>query len=262
MIIKKGESEMKKLQSFSIKIVIILLFWGTLYWINREAVQVVMEQSQLSASQRSVAIARILLGGGGIPNLETNPTSIGTTQSQFKEPRELNQAVFGHPNYQKAYQVASQFNQQLDVGALNQHFTNIINQKRSQVNWESIYVGEHLADGVLERAKQLSEYYYMGTQVVSGGDFRSLFAIAGAEHRLGENLYELYISAGDIHLSTWENPEILANYLFKAFEASIMSEPYRDFSSEYISIQASATDYYVDTNAYVRLVVVLVMDTE
>ncbi|MGX7076421.1 hypothetical protein [Globicatella sanguinis] len=83
-----------------------------------------------------------------------------------------------------------------------------------------------------------------------------------ASSRLGENLYELYIAADDIHLSTWLKPEIFADYLYRAFETSTHAELYQNFNSQYIKVVASPTDFRVDDTAYVRLVVVLVMDTQ
>ena len=109
----------------------------------------------------------------------------------------------------------------------------------------------------------MGDYHYLSSITADGADFRAHFPnVSDAEYRLGENLYELYISAGDVHLTTWENEKILADYLFDVYADAVSLSNYDIYQSQYVSIYASPTDYSVDEVPYVRLVVSLVLDTE
>ncbi|MHA3224956.1 hypothetical protein ACV7JQ_03140 [Globicatella sulfidifaciens] len=254
---------MNKIMSNTIKLLFIIFVWGFLFWNNRQAIHDIVSQTNRSAVDKGMQITRQILGANqhDISNQSTG-RKIGTENATSKSPRTLDEAVLTSVNYLHAQEVAQQFNQQLDIDSLNEQFTILINQTRAANNWALLSVGYHLAAGVDQRINQLADYHYLGSQTIDNQDFRSLFEIEDASSRLGENLYELYIAADDIHLSTWLKPEIFAEYLHRAFETSAHAELYQNFNSQYIKIVASPTDFRVDDIAYVRLVVALVMDTQ
>ncbi|XJS11444.1 hypothetical protein ACF3NG_04225 [Aerococcaceae bacterium WGS1372] len=177
-------------------------------------------------------------------------------------PYEINEQVKVTENYQVATQKATEFNQAIDMYALNDALIHKVNYMRSNLAWEPITVGYHLEEGANARVKELTENQYLSSLTIDGQDFRSHFyQISEPQYRLGENLYELYISAGDIHLSTWKNPKIFADYLYEVFSEAISLSNYDVYSSQYIAVRAEATDYNVDESPYIRLVVSLVSDT-
>lgn len=254
---------MNKIISNLIKLLFIIFVWGFLFWNNRQPIHEIVSQTDRSAVDKGLQITRQILGANQqeISNQSTGK-KIGTENATSKSPRTLDEAVLTSVNYLHAQEVAQQFNQQLDIDKLNEHFTTLINQTRTANNWSILSVGYHLATGVDQRINELADYHYLGAQTIDDQDFRSLFEMEHASSRLGENLYELYIAADDIHLSTWLKPEIFADYLYRAFETSTHAELYQNFNSQYIKVVASPTDFRVDDTAYVRLVVVLVMDTQ
>lgn len=254
---------MNKILSNMMKLLFIVMVWGFLFWNNRQQIQGIIHQTNLSQVDKTIQITRQILGANyqDVSNQSTDK-KIGTENATSRSPRTLDDAVLTSENYLHAEEVANQFNQQLDTATLNEHFTMLINQARSANNWNLLSVGHHLATGVDHRISELSDYHYLGSQTVNNQDFRILFGIENANTRLGENLYELYIAADDIHLSTWLKPEVFADYLYQAFESSTQAELYQNFNSQYIKVMASPTDFRVDNTAYVRLVVVLVMDTQ
>ena len=112
-------------------------------------------------------------------------------------------------------------------------------------------------------AVELGAYNYLSSSTVEGSAFYNFFPeISEPQYRLGENLYELYIASDDIHLETWENSEILADYLYGVFRDSLEAELYQNYHGAYVWVHAEPTDYQIENASYVRLVVVLLLDTQ
>lgn len=250
-------------KSFYFKLIFIIVVLIFTYFSNRSYIDATLADDSLTNTQSFAYILQEILGFQ--PATEPNqPTTITTNnQTDNSQPRQMQSEIVELDNYQYAIERANVFNSNVDLTGLNQAFTELINNQRINSDWNPIEVGYHLQDGTNQRALELSENHYLSPMTLSGEDFRTLFDnIPNGQYRLGENLYELYISANDIHLDTWSNPDILANYLFEVFEHSSLSDLYQNYQSQYLSVHANASDYSIDSASYVRLVVVLVLDTQ
>ncbi|MBK0347440.1 hypothetical protein JDW15_02165 [Aerococcaceae bacterium zg-ZJ1578] len=239
------------------KVIFIAVVWLMLYLPNQEAIQSIIQQDNQSTLDKVVQVTRQLLN---LPLPEKNISSeiIGTNQTTFTTPRQFNPAVYHHNNFQYAERVAQQFNQDVNLDELNRIFVSKINEKYNAAK----SVGPHLAEGTIQRAAQLSDFHYLNTETVNGESFASLFEIPQAETRISEYLYELHIVATDVHLKIWKNSEILADYLLKALEKNNFFNHEQQWVSQYIAIKVAASDYLVDKSPYVRMVLVLTMDTQ
>lgn len=244
-----------------LKLVVVVLVWGFFYWVNAVAIQEVTSNPNLSIYEKSASVAKIMLGLPAGP-IENNKQVEETNYATSATPITLSDQEMQSENYLRSLEAAQFFNQAFDSQVLNQAFTNQINQARSDKGWESLMVGSHLQSGAYQRAQQLSDYHYLGHDTLDGQAFWSLYPLENASYRLGENLYEVYISVDDIRLTTWQNTDIFAQYLAGAFQSVTQTDTYQAFYSQNVQVIASATDYAPNGQAYVRLVAVLVMDTE
>lgn len=218
---------------------------------QREMIGATLARSELTTFQKITTIVQETLG---VPVQEPQSVEeVHVTTSVV--PRTLDVAVTQTALYQEAQQVAVNFNQNIDMTALNQH---LIAQIQSQK--PDVMLGAHLEYGANQRAIELSEYHYLGNQTLSGESFRSLFPLEASEYRLSEQLYEVYVSARDVHLTTWQNEAILADYIIKLLSENNAGLQH-SYASQYVSIQAAASDYSVGETPYVRLVIVLITDT-
>ncbi|MCW6652918.1 hypothetical protein NHG24_04045 [Aerococcaceae bacterium NML210727] len=246
-------------KAFYVKLSAIIVVFAWVYIQHAPFISATFQREDLSAFQAVTVVVQHLLNVQ--PNQRQSQQEAIPAQTA-QTPRTLDEQVTQYPAYHKATEVAQRFNQQVDPGQLNQLFLAKVNQVRSTQGLPSVQYGEHLLGGVQERTKQLGMYHYFGNDTVDGMGFRTLFPmIDSAEYRLSEQLYEVYISATDIHLQTWENEDILAEYLLKAFGGDSSSLVQADYISQALYIYAEASDYRVETMPYVRLVVALVTDT-
>ena len=103
----------------------------------------------------------------------------------------------------------------------------------------------------------------MSSRTLDGQDFRTAHpTIEDANSRLGESTFELYIAADDVHLDTWrQHPDILADYLYKAFAKMEGQDTSAYIASQYVTLYAQPSDQLVGDVAYVRLVAVVTSDT-
>lgn len=196
-------------------------------------------------------------------SLEDSPVLFDTqnyrlTQPGSEQAQEIDPQILDHPNYKIASQKAEIFNQNINLDSLNEYFqseTPLHQQKK---------IGNYLAEGSKERATELAEHHYLGSNTVDGKSFREHFpAIPESQFRLGESLYELYIAANDIHIQTWlSHPEVLADHLAKTFSQSMNNQDFSGYKSQYLAVHASPTDYQIDQTPYIRIVVVLTLDAK
>lgn len=244
------------------KIIIILGFWGGLYLANATSIDPILADDALSITDKSAALTRIVLGLPG----QIQPPETGLIDNTFNtatSPRSLESSILETRGFQESLEVAQTFNTQLNLGQLNEALVQTINEDRVNQGWDQIQVGLHMDRGAWTRATELGNYHYLSHLRPDGQDFWTLFAFEGANYRLGENLYEVYISVDDIHLSTWaNNPDVFASYLYEAMPTITEQDIYQPFYSQYLAVYAAPTDYSNGEKAYVRLVVVLVMDRE
>lgn len=271
-LMTRGGRLMYKLpKSFYFKVLFIILIYGWFYLEYRPIIDATIQNPDIPmTSSIQVIFQEILTESNLDSNFDTHLREEINGQAENKSmaqpgnttPYLISNDVVNHPRFQVAVADANEFNTGVDVSLLNEHFKVQVNEMRNQSGWDSVEVGWYLAEGTEQRIHELSTYHYLSKYTIDGNDFRSLFSgVESSEFRLGENLYELFISAGDIHLSTWQNEEILAEYLYEVFEDSISSSNYHLYSYQYITIRAEATDYQINNTPYVRLVVSLVMDT-
>ena len=247
------KSAMPKSFYFKLSFIIVVLLW--LYVQNATMISEILVRDDLTSTQRATAIFQQLMG---VQNAQRQPTVENVPIPSYDMPRVLDETITTLPLYQKASEAATQFNQNVDMVILNSDFTNKINMLREQEGLSEIAYADYLLDGVRARTAELGNFHYLGGQTVSGETFRSFFPdVSEAEYRLSEQLYEMYISADDIHLKTWENESILVDYLLKAYGATILEDSY---ANQAVYIYASPTDYQVETVAYVRIVVARVTD--
>lgn len=254
---------MKRNTILLIKILIIFGVWCSLFIFHSRIINDILLDSSQTPLEKTGYIIRQLLGIEY--QKRENMTSILPVREDYvtsDTPKNIESHIQNNINYQYAMKIAEEFNKNLDIEELNQSFIDLLNEQRQYLEWEPLYMGSHLVHGTRSRVIELSMHHYLDVKTLDGDDFRSLFAIDDASYRLGENLYELYMSANDIHLSTWQNPEILAQYLMDVLKNSILDEHYQSFASAYIQIRANASDYQVEYQPYVRLVAVLVLDTQ
>ena len=252
---------MKKRSTTPLKIAAIIVVLCLALFARRDMIQAVWQDNSLSRPQAMLTIAQKLLN---IPQNKPQDNQSHVIQSGAnQEPHQVAANVAASPIYQKAARTAQAFNQGLDLNGLNQAFVNQVNQHRSQLGWPEIQVGHQLATGSQTRVRQLSDYYYLSSRTLEGQDFRTAHpAIEDANSRLGESTFELYIAADDVHLDTWrQHPDILADYLYKAFAKMEGQETSAYIASQYVTLYAQPSDQLIGDVAYVRLVAVVTSDT-
>lgn len=251
-------------KSFYLKLTFILVVLFFAYSSNQFFIEATLNNQDLSTSQQvRLILQQVMSEQKPDYPMEEEIYVEETTYPGNKIPNTIPETTQSHPRFEYSQEQANLFNQGVDMRLLNQYFLEKSNQVRQELDWEPMTIGWYLEEGSLARVQELSDYHYLSTETVDGQVFRShFFEIDRADYRLGENLYELFISAGDIHLSTWQDEEILADYLFNIFEDALASDNYYVYHSQYISIRAAATDYKINDSPYVRLVVSLILDTE
>lgn len=246
-------------KSFYLKLSAILIVLVWVYIQNASFIRATFEREDLSTGQAMTVVMQHLLDVQ--PSQRQSQHNVEPAQTS-SVPRTLNESIFNYPAYQEAKSAAETFNQQVDAEALNTAFLDKVNAQRTNHGTSTVQYGAHLLAGVQERAQQLGQYHYFGNETVDGMSFRTLFpTIDSPEYRLSEQLYEVYISARDIHLQTWENEAILADYILKAFDGETSAMTQATYGSQALAIYAEASDYRVEEMPYVRLVVVLVTDS-
>lgn len=251
--------------SFYFKLIFITVVLLFTYVQNYSFIQATLSDESIGLQESFTSIMKEVMG---LPNASQINQLNSNYISEHAEPGntipyEINDQIKYTENFSIAQDKAEEFNQALDMYALNDAFMRKVNYMRANMDWEPLTVGYHLEDGVNARVKELTQNQYLSSLTTQGQDFRAhFFEITDPQYRLGENLYELYISAGDIHLTTWQNPKILADYLYDTFQEAISHSNYDVYSSQYIAIRAEATDYNIDESPYIRLVVSLVSDTQ
>lgn len=258
-------------KSFYFKVLFIILIYGWFYLEYRPIIDATIENPAIPFTHSVQVIFQEILTDSNsndnfdtylVDNIDDQTDSSSMAQPGNITPYKISSDIVNHPRFQVAVSDASAFNEGVDISLLNEYFKDQVNDMRYQEGWEPVDVGWYLMDGTEQRIHELSKYHYLSKYTIDGNDFRYLFSdVESSEFRLGENLYELFISAGDVHLSTWQNEAILAEYLFDVFEDSISSSNYHLYSYQYITIRAEATDYQINNTPYVRLVVSLIMDT-
>ncbi|MGF3067238.1 hypothetical protein ACQV2S_05810 [Facklamia sp. P13064] len=247
--------------SFYFKLLFIILGLSTIYHFHEEMIDQALSQEGLSTYQRLSKISEELIGIEKVPD-EDSPDIINQIQSYpgNKQPIQYPQAVLAHPRFIKGQQMADSFNKQLDISQLNRSFIEAIN--RVYLPQQTVYLAPYLSNGNLLRLDELDNYVYLDSKTTEGLNFRERFyEIENNQYRIGENLYEVFISSDDIHLDTWSKDEaVFAQYLAKAFFEQ--NEDFSDMRSVFISAKASASDFRLDDSSYVRIVVVLNFDTQ
>lgn len=252
-------------KSFYFKLIFIILTCLFVYFSNHTFIHATIINENLNISESFKVIMKEVMDLPRIEQVDNHENVEVDMQAApgNQTPYLIEDDVKTLENYQTAEEKASQFNDNFNADGLNEAFNHKVNYMRRLKGWAELSVGSHLMKGTRIRAEQLGQYHYLSGYTVEGNDFRTLFTdIPKADYRLGENLYELYISAGDIHLTTWENPRILADYLYDVFVDSISLSSYEAYQSSLIRVYAEPTDYLVTETPYVRLVVTLVHDTE
>lgn len=253
----------KLTKAFYLKCIFILGVLLLAYRTNQSFIQTTLSDNALSFQESLTLILKEVIGISN--STKTESLELGTI-SNFAEPGnmtpyEVDEQIRNSENYLIAQDKAEAFNQSIDLYALNEAFLHKTNYMRSHLVWEPLLIGYQLEEGVNKRVKELAENQYLSSYTFEGLDFRAHFDhISDPQYRLGENLYELFISAGDVHLTTWQNPKILADYLFDVFKEAISLNNYDVYRSQYIAIRAEPTDYNINESPYIRLVVSLVSD--
>lgn len=251
--------------SFYFKLMFILFVLGGTYQFNRPLIDATLADENLSTIESVNIILQSVLGMQGSDELEP-PTGTSSERVSFPgntQPQLISEDMKSHPNYQLAQEKAERFNHHFDAETVNNFLSDKINDFRLDYGSLNSSVASYLAEGTKQRALELGTYHYLSSKTVDGLSFYSLFPeISEPEYRLGENLYELYIAADDIHLETWENSDILANYLYSVFQDSLETDLYQNYQGIYAWVHAEPSDYQIDNASYVRLVVVLLLDTQ
>lgn len=246
---------------FQMMVIVVILAMTWLYF--RTDIQRIWQQPGISRNEAWSQTIRLILD---LPNIAPLPK---TNQAEFPRndrmaPRSVDLAVQQSEAYQRASEIAQTFNQQLDLVALNIAWVNEVNRLREAQGWHSVVYGNHLISGTYARSQQLAEYYYLSSQTPTGDSFRVMHPeIWQVESRLGESTFELYISAQDVHITTWqEHPDVLATYIIKAFSETLTSEISHDYQSQAIVVYMVPSDQQTEGNPYVRLVAVLTQDIQ
>lgn len=257
------EIDMKRYRWLVIQILCIVGIWGSLFLYNQTAIQSIWQQETISIVQKSFETFLQLMGISSQHNsTETEIHSDEVVYNTSESPIILEETILSLENYQVASEAAMQFNDHIDLTLLNEYFTNLVNNSRSMMQFQPLVTGNHLHEGVSLRVNELSQYHYFASTTLNGESFRTAYELVNVEQRLAENLYELYISTTDIHLKTWQDMAILAEFLFEQLDSTNQSELYENFTSQYLAVRAAPSDFRIETTPYVRLVVVLAMDTQ
>lgn len=251
--------------SFYLKVMFIVLVLGGGYLSNRSLIDTTIANENLSAMESMNVILQGVMGMQG--NIKPEPpVTSPVDEVAFPgniTPQLITEDVKNLPNYQLAQQRAEGFNQSFNADQVNDLFNQSINEFRLQSGTATMSVAPYLAEGARARALELGLYNYLSSNTVEGNAFYNFLPeISEPQYRLGENLYELYISSDDIHLETWQNSEILADYLYSVFRDSLETDLYQNYHGTYVWVHAEPTDYQIDKASYVRLVVVLLLDTQ
>lgn len=240
---------------FYVKLFFIMLVTLWAYQSHRSAIHTILADRELSTQDRIIEITKVLLDLPlSLPDEKPKPTEDNAKMSS-STPTILDAEITQSANYQYAAQIAQDFNQKLSMTSLNEAYISLINKNINP----QIQIGPYLGEGTRERVKLLSDYNYFSSQTIDGKDFRTLYPnIPDNQYRIGENVYELFISADDIHLKTWQNGQILAKYLFSQFK---QYDNLDEYQHQYLSVYVSPSDYKVEELPYVRMVAVVTYDT-
>lgn len=258
----EGWEFMKKQSFWTLFQLVVIIVTVMLSWAYfRVDIQRIWQQPGISSGDAWTQTLRLILD---LPNVEPLPpvqqTLLPTTERTA--PHAVASDVQQMSSYQQALKVAQQFNETIDFVALNIHWVNEVNGLREAQGWQPLVYGNHLISGTYDRAKELAENYYLSSQTVTGESFRVMHPnIWQVESRLGESTFELYISATDVHITTWQkHPDVLATYIVKAFKETLLSEVSADYASQAIVVYMVPSDQQVEGTPYVRLVAVLTQD--
>lgn len=250
---------MKKWGSTWIKLWMILFVWVFFFKLYEVDIQQVVTNNSLSSFEKVGEVSRIILGlprGQGLQ--EVLPFEEGDLASP-SSPQQVSEDVRSSLAYQKSLATANAFNQDLDLASLNQAFSDQVNQVRLGNGWELIQVDEALSVGTLLRAEELDQYHYFGSQTADGSEFRSLHLLENTGS-LSEVIFEVYISTGDIHLTTWaQYPNILADYLMQVLPSLVVEANYAQINNQYLVARAAPTYMTSHGQAYVRLIFVVTL---
>lgn len=251
--------------SFYFKLLFIIIVLGGTYLVNHSLINATMADPSLSTVESVNVILQGILGipKQGEQELISNHSTEGVSFPGNTQPQLIPEEIKEHPNYQLALERADQFNQTFDATEVNAYLVDQVNQYRLDYSSTIATSASYLSTGAQARAFELAKYHYLSSNTVDGTAFYSFFPdIIEPQYRLGENLYELYIAADDIHLETWQNSKILASYLYGVFQDSLETELYQNYRGLYAWVHAEPSDYQIDDASYIRLVVVLTLDTQ
>ncbi|MGX7109417.1 hypothetical protein [Facklamia miroungae] len=245
--------------SFYIKLLFIVISLSSVYYYHEEVIDQAFSQKNLSIYQQLSELSQKLIGFQTQPKEEYAKLA-NYTQSfpGNKEPIQYHPLVLNHPHFILGQKRADLFNQQLDLKELNRAFIEEAN--RNYFTQAPLQIASNLTKGNHLRLDEITNYAYLDSKTFEGLNFRQRFPdIADSEYRIGENLYEVFISADDIHIDTWSKKEaVFAKYLANAFFGQTEELPH--LKSLILSARASASDFHLDDSSYVRIAVVLNFD--
>lgn len=155
------------------------------------------------------------------------------------------------------YTSADDFNQLIDRYQLNVAINQQLNQQISNlvIQLPADYLVWPLEQGALNRI----DYIISTTESIDqlSIDRSTLiddYQLTGQVYHMGEQIYELFIHTGDIHLKTWENPQIFAEYLIDAMQLNKSVES--GFQDVQLYITGKAFPNIRQDEDYLRIIVV------
>lgn len=252
----KSGDDVRWPKRFYLKLIFIIFVLIWLIHTRGSIIYSIMTNQTLDTKEKWVNI--------GVTLIDEKPPSL-IRQQQYQDSIETEPMgiVSSEESNQVASQVANEFNQAQDMNLLNELFTEKMNGKRNQLSWPNLSVGYHLSEGTYKRALELSTYNYFTSKTITDEPFYTQFQdIPNAAYRLGENLYELNISARDVHIKTWHNLDILADYLVDVLGSQTLSENHKNMLSQYLWIYALPSNESEDGTPYIRIIVSLTFDAE
>ena len=240
-----------------IKTLIVILLWSGILFISWPELKHYWQSSQLPVISRTFNSLKVLFDIPIQQPQEVNKTNLGRSGQTPDQPYNLDQSILELANYQKASQVAQQFNLSTDTTRLNIEFLNQVNQYRNEMNLGEVKQAPYLKTGARLLMDDLMEFHYFSNHTAQGVAFHQLHDIEDAPYRLSQFLYEMNVSVDDIRLKTWENPKIFSDFIVSVYPDALKN----DFAFQWLEVQASPTDYLVDDASYVRLVFILITDS-
>ena len=253
-------------RGFYTKLAFIIIVIGGSLIFHRGQLQATWANPALTVQER-LGLSLQTMMGLTTDSSRPGPTQEAGTGTYYSQPGnmapvQLPAELLGQVNIERSAAIAATMNQGLDQQQLNKAFLALVNDRRTAQAWEPLYLGDHLAPGSQVRAEELATNHYLSSLRPDGCNFRTAHPLEGTDQRLGENLYELFISADDIHLTTWrDHPGLLAEYLIDCFETTTTDPLFAQYGSQYLQVSFHVTDFQADTSPYVRMVTVLTFDT-